>query len=298
MQAGGLQPNNMILMLIILILCSDGQPEQAEEFLSDESDCATYSAVIEGWAMYAKRHTENDEQAQKAVTAVFELMKRMKRRQVFPNAVTYTNVLKAISAARLPESGALALRLLDEMWDSLETKNPVVPSTIHYNTALDCCAKSRRARKAHDCKRLYEEMCESGIARDAITYCTIINAAANSYGSNALKAESFQIGMEAFRELDRDENCEPSSLTFSYLLKLHRRFAPEDERFGLLQEAFDKCCKSGCLNSPILKQLGMALSDDEKKEMFNRREIPKIAELPSQWSHRALKTIAKRSSRY
>ena len=274
------------------ILCEQQRPYKAQTILQRmlaqdrpdlRPDVVAYTALMDGWAAYAKSLPLHDDDntvstRESAVTAVFDLLHQMKERaitlpELAPNHVAYTAVLKTLAAARLPDAGRRAQQVLAEMWDD-ET-----PGTIHYNAAVDCCAKaSRRATRALDAAQLWREMREAGIPADTITYNTILNAAANAFGSPKVKQESLEIGRRAFAALQQDNaedaaangDCRPTSLTYSFYFKMLRRLVVDEaDRFKWTKEAFDQCCAQGCLNEIVWKQvLQAAPSDKERRALL------------------------------
>jgi hypothetical protein len=146
-------------------------------------------------------------------------------------------------------------------------------------------------------------MRSAGIAEDSITYNTLLAAASTAFGSPDLKEESLRIGLAAFDALERNESCQPSSLTYSYLFKLIRRLVPKELADGkerLVKRVFDSCCRSGCLNDIILQQVMKNTVDSHKdaSQLLGHEysslllsegvDNLTIGHLPKEWSRRAL----------
>jgi hypothetical protein len=255
-----------------------------------------FSVLLDGWATYAKAHCSDEVACRQAVSAVKRLLQQMKDlgRQwpdMIPNERTYTSVFKTLAASQLFEASVVARELLAEMWQTSTTT--ALPTTIHYNAVLDCCARVPRATKALDAASIWQEMMDSGIACDTITYNSLLNAAANSFGSLDLKRQSLQIGRDALNALLSDDSCQPSSLTYNYYFKMVRRLsASTEEKIHLIKVGFDSCCKHGCLNDFILRQLIDGLTDAELKSLLGTRasSAPRLSELPLEWSRNAMGT--------
>jgi pentatricopeptide repeat protein len=306
------QPNRVTYTVVIQTLCQNQQPGKAGRILqsmmleqpeSIRPDCVAFTALMDGWAFYAKaRAAVKDEvSCRKAVLEVMQLLDQMKTLSkqwpdTAPNERTYTSVLKTLAASQLFDAGILARQVLSDMWEQ-QKQRKATPGTIHYNAALDCCAKVPRATKAVDAASLWQEMMDVGIPCDTITYNILLNAAANSFGSSELKERSLQIGQQAFDALQADESCQPTSLTYSYYFKMLRRLVPQSsslDRNMLVKLAFDLCCEQGCLNEILLRQvLENAETDTQLKvllgDQFEANTKIQMSDLPPEWSRHAMR---------
>lgn len=114
---------------------------------------------------------------------------------------------------------------------------------------------------------------------NAATYNTLMNAAAGSFGDEKLKEKRLQIGLDAFDRLQKDPDCQPTSVSYSTYFKFLRLVLSSRSPMylRLLKYGFDKCCEQGCLSSNLLKQLNSA-PEKEAKYIFegnyeNRRSL-------------------------
>lgn len=304
-------PNCVTYTVVMQTLCQNHQPEKAERLLQSmlehpeqimiRPDNVAFSALMDGWATYAKaRAAVKDEvSCRKAVSSVLQLLDQMKGLSkqwpaIAPNKQTYTTVLKTLAASQLFDAGAMARQILSEMWENLKKNNRApVPGTIHYAAALDCCAKAPRATKAVEAASLWQEMKDARIFCDTITYNTLLNAAANAFGTSELKKNSLQIGQQAFDALQGDELCQPTSLTYHYYFKMLRRLLPSSSanRQSLVQTAFDLCCEQGCLNEIILNQVLELPSNGVRVllgDQYKGSTKIVISGLPPEWSRNAM----------
>jgi pentatricopeptide repeat protein len=298
------RPNRITYTVAIEALCQNHELDEANRLLDTmlntpelQPDAATFTAIIDGWSTYAEACSSVSDtiNSLKAIVAVQNILQKMKELStqwldVTPNERTYTCVLKTYSASKQLCAGRLARELLSEMWNSTTP-----PGTIHYNAALDCFAKSPNATKAIEAAILWEEMMDAGIAPDTITYNTILNAAANSFGNSELKQRSFDVGQKAFDNLQNDEFCRPTSLSYNFYFKMVRKLLPITslKRRVLLKSAFDLCCNQGCLNDILLQQLLNTTTDDEAKCVFgvNYKKGRLLNDLPRAWSHNAMNDL-------
>jgi hypothetical protein len=299
------QPNRITLTVVMRTLCQNLQPHDAARILQDMLDTSdtmrrpdnvAFSVLLDGWATYAKAHCSDEVACRQAVSAVKKLLQQMKDLgkqwpDMLPNERTYTSVFKTLAASQLFEASVLARDLLAEMW---QTSTTAMPCSIHYNAVLDCCARVPRATKAVDAASIWQEMMTMGIACDTITYNSLLNAAANSFGSPDLKRQSLQIGRDAWHALLSDDSCQPSSLTYNYYFKMVRRLSCcAEEKIRLFKVGFDSCCEHGCLNEFIWRQLMDGLTDAELKSLLGTSRAscaPRLSELPLKWSRNAMGT--------
>jgi pentatricopeptide repeat protein len=295
------RPNRVTYTVAIEALCQNRQLEEATRLFDFmwtapelRPDAATFTTLIDGWALFAGSANANHTQA---VTTVQRLVGQMKQASqkwpdCTPNERTFTSLFKTYAASRQPYAGSLARQLLSEMRNS----TMLSPGTIHYNAALACYAKSPRATKAVEAELLWNEMTEAGVACDAITYNTILNAAANSFGNAELKERSFQIGQNAFDRLHaKEEYCSPTSLSYSYYFKMIRRLVPptDPNRSHLLKSAFGRCCEQGCLNEILVHQILNTTSISEATYIFeeNYENRNNLSSLPPDWSCNAMSDL-------
>jgi len=319
---GALQPNKVTYTIVMQALCRDKKPKQAVELLEEmirrsyacpelRPDVVTFSALIDGWANAA------DRLPREAVDAVFGLLDRMKEMaeeypDCAPNERTYTSVLSALARSRQWEAGPRAEQVLREMRD-----RGCPPSVIHWNAVLNAYAKSPRSDKVTLARRIWATMMANNnsydngdAAPDGITYNTLLNVAAQSWGGDVeIQKSSLQMGFDVFRALQRDHNCRANSLTFLYLFKVIRKFMPvaeetaKERRWEIIQRIFELCCQQGCLNDYIIQALldsRMGLAVEQKKALLGGENWPVdradvLSVLPPEWSRHALpsKTIGR-----
>jgi pentatricopeptide repeat protein len=303
------QPNEIVYTTAMRLFCQSLRPDKAMMVLSNmiqknmQPDVVSFSTLIDGWAKYAEaRASKENSVGKNAVQAAFRLLQQMKDTaypERAPTQQTYTSLLKVLAHANIPEQGSIAKHVLKEMRATLHPISKIrstPPSTIHYNAAIDCIANMPSATRGIDAGSLWKEMKEAGVDCDTASYNCVIKAAANSYGNHHIKQKSLQVGMEAFRCLQADESCEPTSLTYNYYFKLLRRLLSQSipNRMDFVQTAFELCCRQGCLNDIVLKQMLVGLSEDDAKRLLsncgiNQSDGPiELSDLPNEWSQNAL----------
>merc|ERR1712159_589092 len=82
----------------------------------------------------------------------------------------------------------------------------VEPGVIHYNAAINCCAKSPLVDKMSRAHRLYKHMLDNNVPTDIITYNVLLATAANSFGSPPHKEVTLRTALALFSRLVVKDN--------------------------------------------------------------------------------------------
>jgi pentatricopeptide repeat protein len=305
-----LQPNEITYTSVMMALCWSGKPQEAHNLLLKlldrfqqqqamvgesssassmlvKPDTIAFSAVMDGWVKNSNNHSPVASQR------VLELLKLMKLWQakghddMAPNSRTYTSVISALAKSRTWDACLQAQSLLLEV--------PGGATVIHYNAVLDAFAKSPRADKARLAKALLEEMIDNrSVSPDIISYNSVLSACAASFGNVDLKRESLAIATSVFKHICQSEELEPSSYTFSVMIKsLRKLVADETTCYGVVGKVFRLCCKRGQLNAGVWQQLKKSIPRDETavwKDLmagYLYRDGLQLADLPEEWKSRA-----------
>jgi pentatricopeptide repeat protein len=295
------EPNVIAYTNLMLVLVNNGDVKEATTMLhelidgvdqtstgevaSPRPDAVMFTVLMNGWARVA---VNRPQEAVDAVMSLLQLMHRLDaqwsgasapaggRSLLTPNKYTYTSILKTIALAKLPSSPALVWDVLQRMKSESLPDHPaqtkVKPSIIHYNAALDACAKAPSLEKIQYGKQIWNMIqTDLQVSPDLITYNTLLNVAASSYGGDELRAQGGQlcvIAWRALRPISQPRNSDyrqanratsrltPNSLTYQYLLKAIRKCLPEtDERARLVSEIWRACCQDGCVNEHVIQQM-------------------------------------------
>lgn len=315
-------PNKLTYTALVKALCQQGRVEEAQDVVhrmwesshETQPDVVTYSVLLEGWARVASKRPYE------AIDAVGTILSDMRRRNdpdVEPNAVTFTNALKVLARAG---SKPQAVTRAHELVLSIES-----PTVYHYNALLNVYSKSDRKDKIQSCIRIWKEMKEKGgrVKPDRISYNTLLGVLSGAYGDPDWRHRCLKDGLTVYEEFERlaesakqrhdgnDKAVEkywPSSMTFSFLVRLVRRcgflLSPQD-RQAWFRRILQACGpRYGCLNKPVWEQLMEAcdpfaaeqnlsvgaylgLADLVDKELANTENI-EFADMPDAWSRRAM----------
>lgn len=128
---------------------------------------------------------------------------------------------------------------------------------------LNAYAKSPRAEKALKAKKLFCEM-EKTVGVDTISYNTLLESCANSFGNRSLKDLSFLIALDAFKAMlasakgnkqISDAQIGPTSTTFVQFTKACRKLLPsQQKKLAAVQRGLQLCRKMGMLNHMVVRQ--------------------------------------------
>lgn len=251
-----LSPNLVVYNALINAWGASEDPragEEAMEILSEMEQCSsvrpdrvTYSSVIDALAKCG---------ADDAASKSEDVLRRMEERGcISPSAVTYNCVLNALATSGKGDSAPRAEAILDRMEGS---------DTISYNTAIKAWALSSCDDKAVRAQSILERMHENNNcpSPDLVTYNTVLNACASS---NENHVEAFQIAMCTFSSLQQSQHLRPNEYTYGTLLKACATLLPPgQERVGLVEQIFQDCCDSNCLNEPVLRMLRSSMADED-----------------------------------
>jgi pentatricopeptide repeat protein len=323
-----LRPNKVTYTVVMHALCRNGELTKAQSLLEDmldqadrrpeaRPDVVTFSVLLDGWAAVAGEHPE---EALRAVGTLLRLMNELAVEwpDTAPTAQTYTSVLSAMAHSRQWQAPDQALGVLQTM-----SAAGVEPTVIHYNAALDCCAKSPRADKVDVAVNVWKTMRDAGVECDGITWNSLLAVSAGAFGTPANRQRSLQLALHVWsilqqqqreKEADNDDNDgtddsdynnnePPTSLTFYYFFKTIRKFMESSPaRWKLTVNAFESCCRHGCLNEIVLElvvqhlipspEQGRALLKEYWSDTNDNAVL--ISDLPKEWTRRAMRNRRRR----
>ena len=315
-QDGGVAPNRITFNTVMNCIAKSnerGSAERAEAILNQmeelyeagndgvRPDSVSYSTVLNAWA----RSSEPDA-ADKAEAILERLEARaadLSGDPVKPNAYCYSSVLNAFSRSKDPAAPDRALALLNRMNEMFLTGNhDAQPNSFCYNAAINCLAKSTRDDKAVQSEKLLNRMLEdyrSGRNRQAkpsaLTYSTILNAAAYTRGSQRDQAEAFRIARSCFRDALSLEDANGVEFAM-FLLACARLSPPGAERDVLVESVFVECCRRGLVNELVLRNVHNAASPRLQRKLLGRPARDVAYEmLPKEWK---CNVVSRQSEKY
>jgi pentatricopeptide repeat protein len=321
-----LQPNKVTYTATMQALCKAGDLNRANMLLetmldqaarnpSIRPDAVSYTVLMDGWASAA---ADRPEQALRAVEVLWEQMQSQTAEwpDTTPTALTYTAILSTYAQSRDGRAPDRALVVLQTM----RRQEGILPTVVHYNAALNCCAKAPRPDKVVLAASIYKDMQQVGkVPADIITYNTLLATAASSFGSHG-RPQGLKLALEVWsllqvnqednddqNEDDDDKNPtllqQTNSLTYYYLFKTIRKFMPTNaERWALVEAAFDECCRQACLNELVLEQVLQVTTEEQGRALLgdhwcSSSTADAAMQLPAKWTHRAWKNRRRRERR-
>jgi hypothetical protein len=215
---------------------------QGNSFMKPDS--ILYTSVIDAFAKSDGKHA-----AERAVELLNDMITLYENGDegIKPNTKTYASVITALGRSKLYGAADIAQELLDDCERMYAFGNgadeDVAPTTILFNSCIDAWSKSSFVFKAERAQsllhRMEEEFQDGNIMYkpDIITYNSVINAAANSFGDSGLKKKAFRIALESFKKALSPTHVQRTSRTYFLFLKAVRKLVnPGFERESIVKK--------------------------------------------------------------
>jgi len=249
-----------------------------------------------------------------------------------PNTQVYCSVIVALGKSCKKGSADIAQKILNDMekiYINSEGKNDhVKPNTIVCNAVINAWSRSSFIFKAD---RAYQLLCrmensyqtykqqlnvnDSGAKKggssssgnknkvvlyyrpDIITYNSVINTAANSFGDFKIKSRALSIATDTFKKVRKLQQqnvltsskdvdapttttpmmasiVRPTSRTYSHFIKAIRKLLTDGKKKDLLiGKVLHLCCNDGLMNHHVLSQLQITCSCKEEFEKLLKNHI-------------------------
>ncbi len=180
-----------------------------------------------------------------------------------PDSITCSALLHLLSRQRSRD----AMRA-QEIYDKID---PHLLDTYIVNCLLSCWARSSHDDKAVRVKTILQQIRNSDVDVDIISYNTALNACAFTKGSNFHKREALKIAMEIFDEIfQSDNNVKADELTYSTILKACINLSDSDEkRLELMRPILHQCHQDRLIGKMVLKEINFAFSDEVGKSLLD-----------------------------
>jgi pentatricopeptide repeat protein len=195
----------------------------------------SYSTVMDALARTGK--VESAEQAEDLLQELHDVYYNTNDLAMQPNLITYNTVLtawaKAAAAAAntgsnntgngntgsVPNAAAHCLRILEYM--------PMTPDTISYNTVLHAVARSGWSDTGERAEGLLRSMSEQGVAVNARSYTTCMDAWSQSGCPD--RAHALLVEMEELYEQTRDPQLLPNCISYSTVIHAYANSKERDK---------------------------------------------------------------------
>lgn len=233
--------------------------------------------------------------AEEAEAVLFDLLGRYRagEEDVRPNGETFRHVLTA-QRRRKHVSGAKVEQLL-QIQEGLHATTKEDDLKIDgrlYNVALYSISRSRDSKKAIRARRIVDKMKELEEEINHVTvrtYFNLLSACAYSDGTPEEKLESFQIAVDALKELRESLSQEPDSSCFGMFLKACANLMPESrKRDAVVENVFRKCCNDGLVDEFVLSEFERASSQALQLEILGGF-LDDDVRIPEEWSKNTYK---------
>ena len=180
-----------------------------------------------------------------------------------PDSITYSILLHLLSRHRTRD----AMRA-QEIYDQI---NPQLLDTYTVNCLLSCWARSYQEDKAVRVKTILQQISNSDVNVDIISYNTALNACAFTKGSKFTKNDALNIAMELFDEIFQpDNNLKANELTYSTILKACINLSEStEERLELMRPILQLCHQDRLIGKMVLKEINFAFSDEVGKSLLD-----------------------------
>jgi len=96
---------------------------------------------------------------------------------------------------------------------------------------------------------------------DIITYNSVLNAAATSFGDERMKTNALIIATDTYNYIQATPSLKPTSLTYSIYTKAVRKLIGDgDKREPFMPKIFKACVRDGMVNGYVLTQFELSYS--------------------------------------
>ena len=180
-----------------------------------------------------------------------------------PDTISYNGVLHGFSKCRDKDSADNAKALLNLMEKLHQCgNNRVCPNARSFTSVINAYAKSSQPDQAMKARELLQRMnslsMDGGgrIITDIFAYTAVLNACAYTRGDNDAKAAALDIAISTMKEIQESTIVSANHISYAMILRACSRLcADKYNRNKLLEKYFDDCCRDGCVNEFVLREL-------------------------------------------
>lgn len=244
----------------------------------------TYNIYLQSVAK--QRRQSSADEAERILNLLKEKSRKPGFENLFPDVLTYTNVLHAIALSDAEDSFQRAYSLLQEME---EGDMNVTPNVYTYNVIINVVAKSKMLGKAKIAVQLLRRMKQVSIAPMTITMNNILNACAFSDRAYENRREVLDIALLILKEAQN--TCGANYITYGSALRVIRFFADDFmERWQLIRRVFRECLEDGQFTPSIMKNVkGKGLTNVQHDLLVKEATDPKTG----RWKEECMKGAKK-----
>jgi pentatricopeptide repeat protein len=178
----------------------------------------SYSTVMDALARNGK--VESAEQAEELLQELHDAYYETEDWAMQPNLITYNTVLTAWAKAAGSEAAEHCLRILEYM--------PLQPDTISYNTAMHAVARSGWTNTGERAEGLLRSMAEQGVAVNARSYTTCMDAWSQSGSPD--RAHALLHEMEELYESTQNKQLQPNCISYSTVIHAYAQSSSSSQQ--------------------------------------------------------------------
>mmetsp|Transcript_90360 Transcript_90360/g.260513 ORF Transcript_90360/g.260513 Transcript_90360/m.260513 type:complete len:876 (-) Transcript_90360:45-2672(-) len=259
-----------------------------------------YNALIDCWAKsgrgtFAARKAE-------AILQEMEALGAQGDTTVSPNIVTYNAVLNSWARSGTRCCANKAEEYLERMWELHKGGvGGVAPNDKSFNTVINAISKSPNEFKGQKALRLLRRMdklYQAGYKEarpNEVTYTSVLNSCAFTASlDERTRRKAFDTAIFTLQELQASRYGSPNDIAYGTFMQACANLLSEDDEMlrGVIEEAFQQCCKDGQVGEMVLYHLRDAAPEDLFSELL--REVLgtegsinidtiNIEDLPPEW---------------
>lgn len=245
---GTFEDTTEIYKILLFGWAKNGDPERAQDYLLDMVDKnMQLDSFCFDKVIEANTFLNGQDSLQRS-TQVFELLEKARKTgTIKPNERVYTSYIRAIAKARVPDVAEKADAVLQRMQDLFaEGNRGIEPTVFTYNAVLMACSETPNTEKASN-------------------------------------ASAFKIALRIFNEV-RGQRRGPDHVTFGNMLRCTNLVPKGDQKDKLVKATFQLCCKTGWVNSFVLRDLRDAASAELLESLFSQSlDSLDVEQLPASW---------------
>jgi hypothetical protein len=234
---------------------------------SDQPDIMTYTTCMDALARVGT--AEATEQAQRLFDEVTQLYQDTRNPRYMPSVYTYVTLMKAWSRSPSPEAVPRCQELLERMLQSkgVVPNNRAFTALLSaWGRSRDNSKATQALHLVQRMKRMAQEFPE--VAPSLVTYNTAIDCCSRTRGDTRQQASAFQIAFAMFKAAAMD--CTPNHVTFGTLLKAAAFLLPPGpERTSIAKAVFQRAIADGQVEISVIKNLQKCLDAQVMQELLS-----------------------------
>ena len=283
------KPDTKAFAVAMHACIKSGMSADAERIFSSIAD-AEKTTVMFNTVLTGYKNEGRGDEAENLLRKMIALNEEG-RNNCFPNTLTYSLCIDALSKSKGEDRVARARMLMNEVTRRYrDGDSRCKPSTDLFNTLALVISNSDIPNRENEVLTLFEEMELNGCSPSLVSFNILIKTCSIAEENNA--ANALQIAASAFNSLDTSGFTADSVTFVSMFRAILNLMNDSSEKIDALTAIFRKCCDGGFLNQHIINILAEGTSEDELHSITGiiARGGPdelQIESVPNSWSRNA-----------